>query len=136
MKGPTGVGKTELCKALAETVFGDENADVAIVTYGRIFGEAYKAYKALCEQGVDVKLVKLNVIVPVPEESMEALAGVKKVFFFEEGVKSGGVGESFASVMLENKLSPEFYLTAFPDCFVKQGKTDSIFSLQRHRETK
>ena len=28
--GPTGVGKTELCKALAETVFGDENALIRI----------------------------------------------------------------------------------------------------------
>ena len=28
--GPTGVGKTELCKALAEAVFGDENAIVRI----------------------------------------------------------------------------------------------------------
>ena len=54
------------------------------------------------------------------------LAGVEKVFFFEEGVKSGGVGESFASMALENKFSPEFVLTAFPDCFVKQAKTDSI----------
>ena len=26
--GPTGVGKTELCKALAETMFGDENNSV------------------------------------------------------------------------------------------------------------
>mgnify|MGYP003308941839 CR=1 FL=1 len=116
-----------VCDGSSFCVFGDENAKIAIVTYGRIFGEAYKAYKTLCEQGVSVKLVKLNVIVPVPVESIEAIAGVKKVFFFEEGVKSGGVGESFASVMLENKLSPEFYLTAFPDCFVKQGKTESIF---------
>ena len=28
--GPTGVGKTELCKALAESVFGDENAIIRI----------------------------------------------------------------------------------------------------------
>ncbi len=28
--GPTGVGKTELCKALAETLFDDENAMVRI----------------------------------------------------------------------------------------------------------
>lgn len=28
--GPTGVGKTELCKALAEAVFGDENAVIRI----------------------------------------------------------------------------------------------------------
>lgn len=115
------------CSGNAFDVFGDENAEIAIVTYGRIFGEAYKAYGVLKEQGVSVKLIKLNVIVPVPEESMEAIRNVKKVFMFEEGVKSGGVGESFASVMLENKLSPEFMLTAFPDCFVKQGKTESIF---------
>ena len=28
--GPTGVGKTELCKALAEAMFGDENAMIRI----------------------------------------------------------------------------------------------------------
>ncbi|MBE7030242.1 MAG: ATP-dependent Clp protease ATP-binding subunit [Ruminococcaceae bacterium] len=28
--GPTGVGKTELCKALAETIFGDENAIIRV----------------------------------------------------------------------------------------------------------
>ncbi len=116
-----------VCSGNSFDIYGDENAEIAIVTYGRIFGEAYKAYKQLKNEGINVKIVKLNIIVPIPEESMEAIRNVKKVFSFEEGVKSGGVGESFASVMLENKLSPEFYLTAFPDCFVKQGKTDSIF---------
>jgi ATP-dependent Clp protease ATP-binding subunit ClpC len=28
--GPTGVGKTELCKTLAEAMFGDENAMIRI----------------------------------------------------------------------------------------------------------
>ena len=28
--GPTGVGKTELCKSLAEAMFGDENAMIRI----------------------------------------------------------------------------------------------------------
>ena len=115
------------CSGKAFDVFGDENAEIAIVTYGRIFGEAYKAYNKLKSEGVNVKIIKLNVVVPIPEESMQAIHGVKKVFVFEEGVKSGGVGESFASVMLESRLDPEFYLTAFPDCFVKQGKTESVF---------
>ena len=115
------------CSGKAFDVFGDENAELAIVTYGRIFGEAYSAYEKLKADGINVKILKLNIVVPVPEESMKAIRGVKKVFMFEEGVKSGGVGESFASVMLENRLDPEFYLTAFPDCFVKQGKTESVF---------
>ncbi len=115
-----------VCNGEKYQVFGDENAEIAIVTYGRIFGDAYKAYRQLESEGVSVKLVKLNVIVPAPVEAVEAFKTVKKVFFFEEGVQSGGVGESFASVLLENKLSPEFSLTAFPDCFVKQGKTESL----------
>ena len=115
------------CNGALFDVFGDENANIAIVTYGRIFGEAYKAYNKLKTEGINVKLVKLNVIVPIPEEVISSINTAHKVFFFEEGVKTGGVGESFASVMLEHKLSPEFCLTAFPDCFVKQGKTESIF---------
>lgn len=114
------------CSGNAFDVFGDDDAEIAIVTYGRIFSESYKAYEELKKEGIKAKIIKLNIIVPVPCESVNALKGVKKVFFFEEGVKSGGVGESFASVALENKLSPEFILTAFPDCFVKQAKTDSV----------
>ena len=113
-------------KGNAFDVFGDEDAEIAIVTYGRIFSEAFKAYEKLKADGIKVKIIKLNIIVPVPCDAVNALQGVKKVFFFEEGVKSGGVGESFASVLLENKISLDFILTAFPDCFVKQAKTDSI----------
>ncbi len=108
-------------------VFGDENAEIAIVTFGRIFGESYKAHLELKKMGINTKIIKLNVIVPIPQGAVEALQGVKQVFMFEEGVKSGGVGESFASEMLQNKLSPEYILTAFPDCFVAQGKTEAIF---------
>lgn len=114
------------CNGEDYQVFGDDDAEIAIVTYGRIFGECYKAYEKLKLQGKKVKIIKLNIIVPIPEEALQHITNVKKLFFFEEGVESGGVGESFASAMLENKLSPEFILTAFPDCFVKQGKTDSI----------
>ncbi len=116
-----------VCSGNDYDVYGDLDAKIAIVTYGRIFGECCKAYKKLKEIGVSVKIVKLNLIVPVPESSMEAVKDVDTVFVFEEGVQSGGVGESFASVMLDNNLSPEIHLTAFPDCFVKQGKTDAIF---------
>ncbi len=115
------------CSGAEYDVFGDENAEIAIVTYGRIFGECYNAYEELKNEGKSVKIVKLNVIVPVPQGAVEAINGVKAVFMFEEGVKSGGVGESFASEMLSHKLYPEFILTAFPDCFVAQGKTEAVF---------
>ena len=38
--GPTGVGKTELCKALAEAMFGDEKAMIRLDMSG-VHGEAH-----------------------------------------------------------------------------------------------
>ncbi len=114
------------CSGNAFDVFGDEDADVVLVTYGRIFAECYKAYEQLKSDGIKVKLIKLNIIVPVPNDSINYIGNAKKVFFFEEGIKSGGVGESFATHLLENNVKADFSLTAFPDCFVKQGKADSI----------
>ena len=114
------------CSGRSFDVFGDEDADVVLVTYGRIFANCYKAYNRLKEDGLKVKIIKLNIIVPVPEESIDCVGNAKNVFFFEEGVKSGGVGESFATKILEKNVKADFSLTAFPDCFVKQGKADSI----------
>ena len=114
------------CSGNAFDIFGDEDADVVLVTYGRIFADCYKAYNRLKNDGLKVKIIKLNIIVPIPSESIGYTKNAKNVFFFEEGVKSGGIGESFATLMLENDIKAEFTLTAFPDCFVKQGKVDSI----------
>lgn len=114
------------CSGNTFDIFGDENATVAIVTYGRIFAEALKAQEKLAEEGIKVKIVKLNVIVPIDSGAVDVLENARKIYFFEEGVKTGGIGESFAEKMLEKSVKSDFCLTAFPDCFVKQGKTESI----------
>ena len=114
------------CSGNAYDVFGDENADIVLVTYGRIFANCYETFKRLKNDGLKVKIIKLNIIVPISEDSIEEIRNATNVFFFEEGVKSGGIGESFATLMLENDIKADFSLTAFPDCFVKQGKLDSV----------
>lgn len=114
------------CSGNSFDVFGDEDAEIVLVTYGRIFANCFDAYRRLKNEGIKVKIIKLNVIVPIPQESINYVLGTKKVFFFEEGIKSGGVGESFATLMLEKGINADFSLTAFPDCFVKQGKLDSV----------
>ena len=114
------------CSGNSFDVFGDEDAEIVLVTYGRIFANCFDAYRRLKNEGIKVKIIKLNVIVPIPQESINYALGTKKVFFFEEGIKSGGVGESFATLMLEKGINADFSLTAFPDCFVKQGKLDSV----------
>ena len=107
-------------------VYGNENADIALVTYGRLFSEACIAKKNLENKNISVKIIKLNKIKPLPENSVESVASCKQIYFFEEGVKSGGTGESFLTLLYEKSIFVPFYLNAIPDCFVKQGKTDSV----------
>ena len=96
------------CSGNAFDVFGDEDAEIALVTYGRIFANCYEACNRLKNDGLRVKIVKLNIIIPVPEESVACIKNTKKVFFFEEGIKSGSIGESFATQMLENDIKADF----------------------------
>ena len=119
------------CSGNDYDIFGESDAPNVIVTYGRIFAEAYKAKKRLEKDGISVKIIKLNKIIPVPQESVFEVKNAENVFFFEEGIRSGGIGESFASRMAENKIFPNFRLTAVPDCFVKQGKADSVLHLYK-----
>lgn len=116
------------CTGNSFDVFGDNGAEIAVVTYGRIFADASQLLGESIKNGKKIKVIKLNKIIPVPQGAVEAVIGCKNVFFFEEGVKSGGVGESFGASLLNNGFVGEYKLTAFPDCFVKQGKTDSILN--------
>lgn len=109
-------------------VYGDKNADTVLVTYGRLFCEAVKAYEKLKENGTLIKIIKLNKIIPFCPEVFSEFKGVKQAFFFEEGVRSGGIGEKFGSVLLENSVKCDYSLHAFPDCFIKQGQLSEILN--------
>lgn len=106
-------------------VYGDENADVSIVTYGRIFSNACKAVNELKKQGKTVKIIKLNRIKPLDSSIIEALKNDKHIFFFEEGIQNGGVGEKLALRLLESGYKGEYKLTAVDYCFVEQGSVES-----------
>ncbi|MCL2508020.1 MAG: 1-deoxy-D-xylulose-5-phosphate synthase [Oscillospiraceae bacterium] len=100
-------------------IYGDPDADTAIVTYGRIFGCAAQAVKRMGEKSV--KLVKLNRVKPLDGEAAGAVMDCKRVFFFEEGVRSAGVGEKFAAALLQRGFRGKYKLTAVEDEFVKQA---------------
>lgn len=97
------------------------SGDIAIVTYGRISANAYKAINILKEKGINVALVKLNKIYPFSEELLNALDKFDKIYFFEEGVKSGGIAEHL-SASLTNK---QFLIYAIENAFVSSSKIDS-----------
>ena len=106
-------------------IFGDKHAEYAIVTYSREFSECYKAYRILYEEHKKkVCVVKLNKIKPIDIAVFEELKGVKKILFAEEGIKTGGVGECFASLLKESGNNAQFRHIAV-DEFVKQASVKS-----------
>lgn len=109
-------------------IYGDEKADVSLVTYGRIFGNACKAYNELKNQGMSIRVVKLNKIKPLDPSIVEILKDSRSIFFFEEGIQNGGVGEKLALRLLEAGYHGEYKLTAVDYCFVEQGSVASTIA--------
>ncbi len=84
-------------------LYGDKSSDTALVTYGRCFGAACEAREMLKKQlDKDILVVKLNTIKPVSNDAVKAVLGCEKVFFFEEGQRFGGIGETFGDKLFKN----------------------------------
>lgn len=99
------------------SVFGDTNSKKCIVTYGREFTQCYKAMDKL----EDTFIIKLNKIKPISEDICDLLENADSIWFFEEGIKSGGVGECFATMLEENSIKGKFHHIAINDEFIKQA---------------
>lgn len=113
------------------TVYGDGDAETAIVTYGRIFAFAANALQRLKKSGINIKIIKLNLIKPVPTAAVKAALNCKRLFFFEEGVRTGGVGEHFAALLLESGYRGTFRNIAVEDCFIRQASVERQLKLFR-----
>lgn len=89
---------------------------VAVVTYGRLFSTALSAYSKV--GGFDI--IKLNKVFPVSEDVIDVLSHYKTVHVFEEGIKSGGIGEHIGARLLEKLSGQHFRIHAVDGCFVPQ----------------
>ncbi len=107
-------------------ILGDKDSKVAIVTYGRTFSACANAHKKLKEEGINTKVIKLNKIIPVCEEAIAEAYGCENVFFIEEGISNGGVGEGFMLSLFSKGFSGKYTLRAIEDGFVKQATVSSL----------
>ncbi|MDD5952665.1 MAG: 1-deoxy-D-xylulose-5-phosphate synthase [Oscillospiraceae bacterium] len=103
-------------------VYGDAQAKIAIVTYGRLFSYACLARESLLEKGVSVKIVKLNQIKPIDPQALEAALSCRQVFFFEEGILQGGVGERFYFLLGQKGFHGRYTLRGVDNTFVPHAK--------------
>lgn len=106
--------------------YGKADAEIVIVTYGRIFSYACSAADELKNRGYDVCVLKLNRIKPIDVEAVKSVLNSKKIFFFEEGIKNGGIGETFSELLLENGYAGKFLLNAIGNEFVEHASVASL----------
>lgn len=107
--------------------FGDTNAEKCVVSFGREFLNIYDALGELD----NTFAIKLNRIKPINPNVLDLLKNVKTVYFFEEGIKSGGVGECFGSMLAESDVTAKFRHICIEDEFIKQASVDS--QLKKYR---
>lgn len=109
------------------SIYSSEKAENCIVTYGRISAHACSACDRLNEQGKDFFVLKLNRIKPVDEEAVKAALGCEKVFFFEEGIKNGGIAETFGCMLNERGFNGRYRTVAVENCFVEHASVTELY---------
>lgn len=107
--------------------YGNDSSDIALVTYGRITSHAIDAVDALSKANIDVKLISLNKIKPLCVSAVDKLLKYNKIYFFEEGFKSGGVGEKLGFELLAGGFKGDYRLIAVNDKYVAQACCDELF---------
>lgn len=103
------------------SLYGDADSDDLIITYGRTFSDVCTAREELDKK---ICILKLNQIKPFSEKAIEIALHYKNIFFFEEGIKNGGVGERFGFSLYQSGFQGKFDLTAIEN-YVTQSTTQS-----------
>lgn len=103
------------------TRFGNAGCKNILVTYGRITEEVLKAKEVLQQKGIETSVIKLERILPFPKEIVAAMHDASCVFFIEEGMKNGGIGELLGQQLLEQNYKGIYRVKAIDDRFVEQA---------------
>lgn len=116
-----------ICSDETFDVYGDcLNCEIVVVTYGRLFSYACLAKENLLKKGIKICVIKLNRIKPIDSRAIFIAKSFKNVFFFEEGMLSGGVGENFNYKLDNAGFAGKFYITAIENQFIAQASVETI----------
>lgn len=102
--------------------FIDRSGDILVITYGRLFSNVYEA-----TADSEVSVLKLNKIYPLSEEVLSIAEKYKKIFFYEESSKKGGIGEYLGNKLFENGFGGEYSIKAIGGEFVPQSTVSEAF---------
>ena len=99
-------------------------SNILVISYGRIFNEAYKAQSLLSADGINCDLLKLTKIYPVPEKLMDEIKKYNNIIFFEEAISNGSISEKFGCMLIESGYKGDYIHIAVKG-FIKQATVNS-----------
>ena len=127
---PRGAEKVDFNRNYISTehlLIHNEKSDTLIITYGRIYNEAYKAQSLLEADGINCDILKLTQIYPIAQELIKEIKDYKRIVFFEEAQKNGGVSSVVGDMLVWKGYSGDYTRVAI-DGFVKQASVNSALS--------
>jgi 1-deoxy-D-xylulose-5-phosphate synthase len=121
-RGSQNVSHRLVAKDKSDYLYQKNGTQKLAVTYGRLTENVCKA-AAQCS---DISVLKLIRILPIPEEAIEQIAAYPELYFFEEGIQNGGIGQQLICRLLERGYRGKVVLKAIDGEFVKQGDVQSV----------
>ena len=114
------------CGGESVTVFG--GGAVAVVTYGILTGQALEAAELLKNEGISLRVVKLNQVAPLDGEAVcAALDGASHIVAVEDQLRAGCVGERLAAVLAERGIPTRLLLRNVGDALPPQGTVSQLW---------
>jgi len=99
-------------------------SDTLIITYGRLYNEAFKAQKKLEKRGISCDILKLTKIYPIDGELGADMVKYKRIVFFEESFGEGSISEKVGDILSELGYCGD-YSRITAEGFVKQASVKS-----------
>ena len=110
-------------------IYGNPNAKYLLITYGRLFSYACRAKEMLKKKKTDVCILKLCKIKPVSQEAVFFASRFQSIWFFEEGVKNGGIARNFADLIALRGFKGSYHIKAIGDEFVRQMSVNEALEM-------
>jgi transketolase len=103
-----------------------EGKDVSIFATGHLVWPAIQAAEQLLEKGISAEVINIHTIKPLDKEAiLKSVEKTKCIVTAEEHQKNGGLGDSIAQLLIENKPYPQEYV-AVNDSFGESGTPDEL----------
>ncbi len=114
---PKGYSVNFEYKKFTDYIYSGKNNGTLLVSYGKI------SHNIADIENSDSLII--NRIFPISDEIIEIILQYDRIYFFEEGIKSGGIGQKIMCRAYEKGFRGAFDITAIDDEFVKAADVDN-----------